>query len=112
MTELQYAQVKVRDAYRCTKCGAPTQEGAWHHRRGKAVRDDHTHCSCNGVWLCHDCHRKVHADGLRSRINGFIVSRIRKAMPYETPIRTMQYGWVLLDCEGKYEPTVAPSEED
>lgn len=106
MTTGQYEQVRVRDCFRCTRCNAATMEGAWHHRRGKAVRDEHTHCSCNGVWLCHPCHLWAHGPNLthaRTAMDlGFRVSRIQIRLPYQTPILTAQRGWVLFDCTGGY----------
>lgn len=109
MTPLQYEGVRGRDAYRCIYCGVPTQEGAWHHRRGKAVRDEHTHCSCNGVWMHHSCHQKIHAQPLLARPAGLIVSRIAAAMPAEVPLDHPTRGWVLLTCTYTYVAADAPA---
>lgn len=107
--EVVYRAVKVRDLFRCCRCNAPTMEGAWHHRRGKAVVDAHTDCTCNGIWLCHTCHQWVHGHGLIARLRGWIVSRTsRKHLPFEAPVRTAQHGWVLLDCTGGWKSTDAP----
>lgn len=105
MTSLQYESVRVREKWRCLRCNAPTKEGAWHHRRGKAVRDEHTHCSCNGVWLCTPCHLAVHAQPLLARNSGFIVSRVSQIMPADVPVSPV---WmqvpVKLTCLGTYAP--------
>lgn len=106
MTSLQYESVRVRDGWKCTRCGAPSSEGAWHHRRSKSVRDSMTHASCNGVWLCHDDHRWVHAHPFEARALGFIVSRFKS--PLETPIKSAQYGWVLYDMDGRWASVEAP----
>lgn len=37
--------------------------------------DEHTHCPCNGVWLCVTCHQWVHAHPNAARTQGWIVSR-------------------------------------
>lgn len=108
MTTLQYEGVKVRDAGRCARCGSHAPEGAWHHRRGKAVRDEHTHCSCNGIWLHHSCHTKVHAQPLIARNDGLIVSRISLVMPADVPVKHAGFGWVLLDCAFRYRVVDAP----
>lgn len=108
VSDQDYEMVRVRDLFHCVRCRAPTMEGAWHHRRGKAVVDLHTDHSCNGIWLCHECHRWVHASGFRARAMGWIVSRISYLLPHQVPVLTAQYGWVLLDCEGSYESCDAP----
>lgn len=110
MTTVQYEQVRVRDLFRCVRCGVSTTEGAWHHRRSKAVRDEHTHCSCNGVWLDHLCHAAVHRTGFTSRALGLIVARNGLLMPAQAPVLTAQHGWVLLDCQGGYTECEAPED--
>ena len=67
--------VKQRSHGRCERCGCPAPVGAWHHRRGRSVRDQHTHCPCNGVWLCHLCHVDVHAHPAQAQATGFLMSR-------------------------------------
>ena len=89
----------TREMGRCLRCGGSGQH--WHHRRGRAVRDQHTHCACNGVLLCRTCHEWAHANPFEARRTGFIVSRS------EPEPRTVQveafYGALFLTCEGMVE---------
>lgn len=96
--EAQRSAVKVRDRLKCCRCGTPTRHGQWHHRRGRRVKDDHTHCTCNGVWLCDPCHDWVHEHPFESRALGFIVLR-SEPYPFEVPIHAAQHGLVRLTCE-------------
>lgn len=90
--------VKTRDQGRCLRCGCPTRNGEWHHRRSRRVRGEHRHCVCNGVWLCNTCHRDVHSHPTESLESGFIVSGFID-LPGSIPIQA-HYGIVLLDCHG------------
>lgn len=96
--------VAARERRRCLRCGAPAQAGEWHHRRGRSVRDAHTHCACNGVWLCNTCHAQVHAEPFIARMMGWIVHR-NEAEPGTVPVSTW-YGVLLLQCDGGIEFTV------
>jgi hypothetical protein len=97
--------VRARDFFRCVRCGCgvPAGVGHWHHRRGKSVRDDHTHEGCNGIWLCSACHTWVHANPLLARLSGWIVSR--HSNPCTVPVVAAQHGRVLLDHFGGVTPT-------
>lgn len=96
-------QVKARQNGRCLRCGCPNPN-EWHHRRTRHVRDEHQHCSCNGVYLCTPCHHAVHHhDIVSARRLGFIVSRY-VPLPYTVPV--LSYGELItLDCEGGFEFT-------
>lgn len=91
--------VRSRARDRCEMCGSPAPMGHWHHRRSRSVRDIHTHCPCNGAWLCGTCHRIVHENPMTARLNGFIVSR--SAMPNDVPLRT-PWGDRINTCNGGY----------
>lgn len=98
--------VKYRDRHRCCRCGLAGAE--WQHRRSRSVHDEHTHCTCNGIWLCSPCHQWVHAHPLIARLRGWSVSR-HERQPGSVPVDCVQHGgMVLLDCDGKF----APHEED
>ena len=77
------------------------------------MRDDHTHCPCNGINLCGSgttgCHGWVHSHPFEARAMGWIVSRY--AVPHETPVYAAQHGWVLLGCGGDTSPASDPREE-
>ena len=94
------ALVRNRSHGRCERCGVPTANGEWHHRRGRAVKDEHTHHPCNGVWLCGMCHREVHALPILSRDMGFIVSR-HIDLPALVAVTT-PWGIRHHDCGGGY----------
>lgn len=103
---VQRSLVKVRDNWRCVRCGGPGAE--WHHRRSRSVRDEHQHCACNGVWLCTTCHRWVHANPFAARSTGFIVSR--HGQPSEEAIQCAMRGLVTLTCEGDVVTERTPDE--
>lgn len=95
-------QVKVRDSHRCVRCGVRGAE--IHHRRGKRVIDEHTHCSCNLIFLCgwgnhQGCHGWVHSNPFEAKNFGLIVAR--HAIPAELPV-VVRRRVVGLDCEGNY----------
>lgn len=90
--------VKGRERLRCMRCGSPGAQ--WHHRRSRSVDDPHTHCPCNGVWLCAACHQWVHANPLMARLTGFIVSRHQKE-PGTVPVTCVVRGQILLTCDGE-----------
>ena len=104
---VQRAAVQVRDFLKCCRCGTPTRHGQWHHRRGRRVRDRHTHCTCNGIWLCDPCHDWVHDHPFEARPLGFIVLR-SVAEPSDVPVRAAQHGLVRLTCDQR----VIPIEEE
>lgn len=79
--------VRQRDRHRCQRCGSPTPRGQFHHRRTRAVVDKHQHCACNGIWLCHTCHTWIHANPVKARDTGFIVSRYVE-VPATVPAQT------------------------
>ena len=89
--------VRARDRHRCVRCQIPAPNGHWHHRRSRSIRDAHTHCPCNGVWLCPTCHAFVHAHPQQAREEGLIAPRSAnpQAVPFRTPL-----GWRLPDCDG------------
>jgi hypothetical protein len=95
-------QVRQRDMVRCGRCGSPTTNGQWHHRRTRKEVLPHRHCPCNGVWLCAACHVRVHQNPEQARDEGFIVSRYEED-PGLFRIK-MWHGWVLLDCNGAFAP--------
>lgn len=64
------------------------------------MRDQHTHCPCNGVLLCETCHDWVHAHPFEARGFGLIVSR-SETQPGQVPV-TAYYGTLLLECDGKF----------
>jgi hypothetical protein len=72
--------------------------GQWHHRRGRSIRDKHTHHPCNGVWLCPACHQWLHSHPVLAQGEGLILPRSTTepwTMPFKTPL-----GWKLPDCDG------------
>lgn len=93
-------QVRERDHGRCQRCGGSGT--AWHHRRGRSVRDEHTHDACNGVTLCDACHAWLHQHPAYAREKGFIVSR-HEPTPSAVPIHTF-HGLVVHTCDGTAEP--------
>lgn len=100
--------MRVRDYERCVRCYTPTKNGQWHHRRSRSVVGECQHETCNGIYLCHECHAWVHAHPFEARARGWIVSRA--ANPCEMPVYTEQFGWVLLDHEGNAIETEDPTE--
>lgn len=65
------------------------------------MKDEHTHCACNGVWLCRTCHTDVHKHPFQSREEGFIVSR-SVAKPGGEKVES-SFGTLLLACDGKFD---------
>lgn len=106
MTGDQYEAVKARDIRRCARCGTPTLEGHWHHRRSKSIRDECVHESCNGVWLDAACHAWVHAHPFEARELGFIVSRYK--IPHEEPMKSAVFGWIQPTHGGEFTPANEP----
>lgn len=62
----------------CQGCGT-TRGLHRHHRRGKDAGGSsgrsHTHCCCNALTLCTDCHNEAHAHPEEARAMGWIVSQ-------------------------------------
>lgn len=94
--------VEQRDGRRCVRCGGVGSE--WHHRRGRAVRDQHQHCACNGIMLCPTCHAYVHRYPTIAGGLGFIVSRFEPE-PSTVPVRSVQ-GWAEMTCDGHAFPVL------
>ena len=94
--------VRVRARHRCERCGVPSPNGHWHHRRSRRVRERHRHCPCNGVWLCATSHQQVHGGqkGVNARDNGFVVTQWAK-QPGMIPVNTY-LGKMFLDCDGGF----------
>ena len=67
--------VTTRDRSRCVRCMVTAPNGQWHHRRGRSIRDKHTHHPCNGVWLCPTCHQWLHSHPLLAQGEGLILPR-------------------------------------
>lgn len=65
------------------------------------MRDEHTHCPCNGVLLCNTCHEWVHRHPFDARGQGLIVSRAERN-PGAVPV-TAYYGTLRLECDGNFE---------
>lgn len=95
--------VRARAHHRCERCLCPAPNGQWHHRRSRRVVNEHTHCPCNGVWLCRTCHQWVHAHPTEAKKEGWIVSQwvIRPGqVPY---IRRIGTAWST-GCDGTLAP--------
>lgn len=90
--------VIVRERYLCARCGCKGTDV--HHRRGKSVVDQHQHCPCNLILLCHKDHMEAHRQPLLARVAGVIVSRYTDE-PGTVPVETM-VGEVTLDCDGGF----------
>lgn len=87
--------VQKRSHGLCERCGGKGMH--WHHRRRRNVRDSHTHCPCNGIYLCSKCHTEVHSEVFTARADGFIISV--NDSPSEVPVATYS-GMVYLSCNG------------
>lgn len=74
------------------------------------MRDDHTHCPCNGVTLCGTCHKWVHDHPFEARALGLIVSR--HSVPCDEPMEHQQHGLVLLTCEGTVDDQFPDEEKE
>lgn len=103
--------VRGRDRQRCVVCGMRGME--WHHRRTRAVVDDHTHCPCNGITVCGrgntgGDHGWVHSNPFEARGLGLIISRHSDLMPFEVPVFITGRGWMLLGCDGSMTRTEDP----
>lgn len=91
-------KVQLRARFHCERCGAPTMNGHWHHRRSRSVRDELVHSPANGVWLCPTDHAWVHAHPFEARAEGFIVSR--HSDPRTEPIQHWALGRTWLREDG------------
>jgi hypothetical protein len=89
--------VFTREHGLCARCFMPGAE--WHHRRSRRVHDEHQHCPCNGVLLCHECHRWAHGHPLKAIEQGWIVS-IFVPHPGSVPQRRPD-GWWMTTCAGQ-----------
>lgn len=85
----------------CERCGAggPTEV---HHRRGRAVRDAHTHCPCNCVRLCRTCHAWAHSHPAVARQEGMILHRTTSE-PSQHPMLGRYGNHNHFDCDGAVE---------
>jgi hypothetical protein len=81
----------------CFRCMMKGTE--WHHRRGRSVVDEHTHCPCNGVLLCHTCHAWVHRNPDAAQDDGLIVLR-SVTEPALVNLHGFD-GWWAIDCAGQ-----------
>lgn len=100
MTEIPTASrliVGARDLNRCCRCGMPGATD-WHHRRTRAVVDEHQHCPCNGALLCRTCHSWAHQHPTEARRTGFIVSRY-ESEPSTVAVQS-PWGTRLHLCDG------------
>lgn len=106
----QSSRVAVRERARgrCERCGGPGSQ--WHHRRRRAVVDEHRHAPCNGVWLCQSCHAYIHSHPIDGRMDGFIVPSVTDH-PANVPVQTL-WGLRWLTCDGKYSDTGERGEND
>jgi hypothetical protein len=91
--------VAQRETQRCARCASNGSQ--WHHRRSRRVVQQHRHCPCNGVWLCHVCHRYLHHHPEEARRQGFIVPGYEPE-PGVLPVRTW-WGWRYHLCDGQIE---------
>lgn len=90
-------RMKVVDRDRvCQRCGL---NGAHvHHRRSRSIRDEHTHCPCNMLYLCFSCHGWAHAHPAEARLKGYILSRWT---PHPQTIGVDSYmGTIHTFCDG------------
>lgn len=85
-----------REGGRCLCCGGAGYEA--HHRRGRRVKDAHTHCLCNLVLLCGTCHRWAHEHPVQAKAQGFVVAR-HMDEPEEVLVRSLD-SWLSLLCSG------------
>ena len=93
------ALVRSRARQRCERCLIPAPHGHLHHRRSRSVRDLHTHCPCNMVWLCGPCHVDVHGHPFNASRDGWIVSR-HVTEPTALVVRPPFGGERVLCCDG------------
>lgn len=92
------AKVRAREHFQCLRC--PGRGAEVHHRRRRGVRDGHTHCPCNLVYLCLSCHHFITHHPHLGRREGFIVSAFVE-QPTIEQIQTWR-GTLWLDCDGSY----------
>lgn len=90
--------LKKRDGSRCLRCGMRGYQ--LHHRRRRAVRDEHTHAPSNLVTLCQPCHAWVHANPAKAQEDGYIVTA-HTDRPDLRPVKTFR-GWAHFDISGGY----------
>lgn len=93
-------RVRRREGGRCLLCRAG-RASECHHRRSRGVRDEHTHCPCVLVYLCHTCHTWVTTHPAEAMRLGLIVSR-HEPNPGSVTITT-PWGTVRHDCNGESE---------
>lgn len=86
--------VAERDQRRCVRCGSANRPH-WHHRRTRRVRDEHTHCPCNGISLCTTCHAWVHANPRQAEKFGWLLSRYVQ-QPWKHPVLHVHWAWIDL----------------
>lgn len=89
------ALVEARERGLCARCGGVGTD--WHHRRSRRVRDAHTHCACNGILLCRDCHSWAHSK-MAAAEQGYRVSSY-ESTPVSVP--AVRFGrWWVQRCDG------------
>lgn len=97
-------QVKERDGGRCTRCQMAGAQ--WHHRRSRRVVDEHTHCACNGLWMCPTCHRWAHDNPITAKRTGQIIPPWVDDM-WNIPFTRLGATWMLPSCDGLLQPLSA-----
>lgn len=101
----QRAKVNKRDGRHCQRCGVGCMTGEIHHRRSRSVRDDHTHCLCNLVYLCPRCHKWVTEHPFEAYQSGLMVRRAQDPMRF--PFKRWDRAWALPFCATAGDPVSA-----
>lgn len=92
--------IATRDQARCIRCAAARGLHR-HHRRGRRVQDEHTHCACNLITLCAVCHAWVHANPRLATEQGYMLSRYTQK-PFLHSVIHIRWKEVWLFCHGAY----------
>ncbi len=86
----------------CVRCRGRGSE--IHHRRSRAVKDQHQHCLCVLVLLCQSCHHDfAHKYPLDAKAQGLVVSKF-VTEPTTIPVLSW-HGEIILNCDGSYRRT-------
>lgn len=96
--------LSLRSRGQCEHCGGRATDV--HHRRSRAVRDDHTHCLCVLIHLCRTCHNRAHASAVVYRDLGLIVPR-HVSDPWNTPFLHWSGAKMSPTCVGMPNPWAA-----
>lgn len=86
--------VDERDQKQCVRCG--NRAGHKHHRQR---RREGGHGYWNVISLCTTCHQWAHANPVKARETGYIVS-VHETTPEDIPLKTFMGWMVLLDDGG------------